>query len=429
MSLYCRTCGYRARNLKALRAHERRHATTTNDTVFSGEEDCCDLFSSVSSLHPDDLDSSMIDTDYRIAMDETLLSAGINSLSLSRGNIDEDHDSIPNQQQIGLEVADQSTTSFDYDGPPIPNYSSSDSSSSANSDEYSSSSSDSTSSFWSVTSGNDPHSSLSFSFDPQSPAKGWDEENVPALDKVMAQSSELLSILKKTNAPLSLYSQISGWCQQHFDVQLPKRSNVLKYLSRRYRHDGIWPIRKACYLPGSQRTVSVVVFDLEASLQSLLSDPVLMQPENLTIDLHDPHKFPEVDEDLFDDITSGYMYELGYNEYCDNDARAVGAFLILFSDSTAIDMHGNLTSEPVTFTLSLFKASVRKRPEAWRVLGYIRNKQTKLEESEAVHDIDGLESVEDVPQEADIPGKDVLICPALLLLLFCIINFLRCLCC
>ncbi len=47
--------------------------------------------------------------------------------------------------------------------------------------------------------------------------------------------------------------------------------------------------------------------------------------------------------------------------------------LVLFGNKLHTDLHGMLSVEPVTCTLSLFNRSARNLPEFWRLLGYIPN--------------------------------------------------------
>lgn len=336
----------------------------------------------------------------QIAMDETLLSTTFNDLSMMSNNSeesgghrmmegDEMHPKPYDDDDLSIDISFASSSTHD-------------SFSLFSLDERNSSDSFVLEDFFGSSNLSHEHGGpFNVTFNPRPP----DEDGIEPLDELMVQSADLLSILKKSNAPLQLYNKIADWCKRYYSVALPKRSSVLKYFSSRYNLDRLWPIKKPCYLPGSGKIVSVVVFDMKASLESLLSDPVLMSPDNLTIDLNDPHKYPPVNDAFYDELTSGSCYEKGYKKYCANDPAAVGAFLVCFSDSTPIDMHGHLSNEPITYTLSIFKENIRKRPEAWRVMGYVRNKQTKLEETEADRDIENLDDINELPKQSGINGK------------------------
>ena len=47
--------------------------------------------------------------------------------------------------------------------------------------------------------------------------------------------------------------------------------------------------------------------------------------------------------------------------------------LVLFRDKSHTDLHGLMSMEPVSFTLSLFNRSSRNLPQFWRLLGYVPN--------------------------------------------------------
>ena len=47
--------------------------------------------------------------------------------------------------------------------------------------------------------------------------------------------------------------------------------------------------------------------------------------------------------------------------------------LILYLDALVVDAYGNLSLEPVTFTLGIFKRFLRHHGKAWRTLGFIED--------------------------------------------------------
>ena len=211
------------------------------------------------------------------------------------------------------------------------------------------------------------------------------------IPKDMSSAVDLLFILRKSGVPLSCFGKIREWVHSNHDVDLPTRDGVFKYFTRRYDLEDLWPRSKACYLPGQERKVPLVYHSAEAAIRSLLSNPVLMQPENLNIDLDDPHKAPEITPYIHD-VTSGTVYQMGWKEYCHDSPKKVPCFVIPFIDSSPLDIHGNIQLFPVPFTLSIFKESVRRRPEAWATLFYVRNRETLVVESEL--GVEGLEGGE-----------------------------------
>jgi hypothetical protein len=75
---------------------------------------------------------------------------------------------------------------------------------------------------------------------------------------------------------------------------------------------------------------------------------------------------------LFDDINSGTVYYDAWLKHCPPGSRKVLLPLIFFIDKTFLDKKGKLNSEPITFTLGIFKRFVRNNnPHAWRSIGMV----------------------------------------------------------
>jgi hypothetical protein len=221
----------------------------------------------------------------------------------------------------------------------------------------------------------------------------------------MAAAVDLLGILRRSAASISLYKQTQEWFKTHYMQPLPSRAQVMRYLAHRYNCTNLWPKKTTCFLRGSQKHIPIVVHDVSASLNSLLSDPVLMQQKNLTIDLQNPHSYPTHDAQSYDEVCSGYVFRMGYQHYCEGEQTAVPCFLICFLDESNIDFHGHLSLHPLSYTLSIFKADIRKQPQAWRALGYLPNKASKLAANELSSGCDGLNHVPQRHAEANVKGK------------------------
>lgn len=100
----------------------------------------------------------------------------------------------------------------------------------------------------------------------------------------------------------------------------------------------------------------------------------LMNPDNLLIDLSGPieidttRSFKEMgDTDTRD------VYQNGLKIYIKDKEKEIQIPIYFFIDRTHTDKNGRLTVEPVSFTLGIFKQSVRRTAAAWRTIGYIVN--------------------------------------------------------
>ena len=200
-----------------------------------------------------------------------------------------------------------------------------------------------------------------------------------SIPPAMAKGVELLLTLRRSNAPLMLYKSITDLMNEWYGDPLPSRKKVFQFFRDRYRMGNLMPRRLPCWLPGSQRRVHVVVNDAEEAIKALLSNPSLMQPENLNIDLDDPLRAPE-DDEYVGELPTGSVYRKAFYMYC--NGQRVPCFVLLFFDSSNVDLHGHLIIEHVTMSLSIFNEETRKRPEAWVTLGYIFNKNARLSEKD-----------------------------------------------
>jgi hypothetical protein len=160
----------------------------------------------------------------------------------------------------------------------------------------------------------------------------------------------------------------------------------------RFNLDGLYPKNVPVYLPGREEQVNVAVHDFETCLFSLLSNPSLMQQEHLLFDPHNPQEYTgctgnndddnEDGEDntdanqQFGDVNQSRCFRLGRKEYCMKPEDFLCP-LIFFIDGTPIDVHGNLSMEPVQMTLGIFNQQARTRPEFWVTIGYVNSDKTK----------------------------------------------------
>jgi hypothetical protein len=121
---------------------------------------------------------------------------------------------------------------------------------------------------------------------------------------------------------------------------------------------------------------TVPVFDARAMILSLLHDPALMKKENIA-DGYNIFTGEEWDDEAcnnnYGEIHTGDAWTPARLRYCGIECKYMPIALVLFGDKSHTDLHGMLSVEPVSFTLSLFNQRARNLPEFWRVLGYIPN--------------------------------------------------------
>ncbi len=200
---------------------------------------------------------------------------------------------------------------------------------------------------------------------------------------------DLLNILSKPGVPKGLFDKVWNWAKlaSHRKVSFDDgttRDSLIKSLYQRYDMSRSIPKTDTLKLPSCGRLVKVVVHDFIEQLYSLLSDKDLMRPENLIFGHEDsPFQAPpsrRTNNYTISDIDDGTLYRKAYRQFVQAPGRDVVCPIILFIDKTHIDEKGNLTLEPVTFSLGILTKEARTLPHAWRPLGYMNNqKQMKGE--------------------------------------------------
>ncbi|KAI2511944.1 hypothetical protein MHU86_2460 [Fragilaria crotonensis] len=191
---------------------------------------------------------------------------------------------------------------------------------------------------------------------------------------------ELLQLLTDLKAPLKSFSLILNWAAKSnesghfFKVGCqPSREKVIRKLYQRYNMNGLIPKEKQLYLPYSKRTVSMVYFDAAEVFASLLSCPTLNRDEYFLFDdQKDPFAEPSKSGDI-GDINTGRCYQKTYNALVKKRDRDMILPSILAMDKTHIDLAGHLQMEPITISHGLLKHSMRSKPIAMRILGYINH--------------------------------------------------------
>ena len=122
--------------------------------------------------------------------------------------------------------------------------------------------------------------------------------------------------------------------------------------------------------------VTVPVFDAKAMILSILHDPVLMKEENFA-EGYDIFTGAEIEgcaaNNKYGEIHTGDAWKPALTRFCGSNGEYMPIALVLFGDKSHTDLHGLLSVEPVSFTLSLFNRSARNLPQFWRLLGYVPN--------------------------------------------------------
>jgi hypothetical protein len=207
--------------------------------------------------------------------------------------------------------------------------------------------------------------------------KMWDE-----MDPTQKTCIDLLNICK--GKEVGLVDKIMKWMwrsllQYNLEVkpqtEPPTREASLSDLMDSYGYKSLKARKIEVTLPRTGKTVKLMQFPFGPMLASLLSDPVSMQPENITIDPKDPFKQPKFggDDGCLGDFNTGEVHCNAWKRLCGEGTEKILAEISIFVDKTHLDARGKHTLEPIIFTTGVFNADYRNKPESWRPLGYIPN--------------------------------------------------------
>jgi hypothetical protein len=209
---------------------------------------------------------------------------------------------------------------------------------------------------------------------------------------------ELLHLLQKSNAPISMYDKVQKWARKSFAINQDvfswshmSRKKVLQLVEKKFDAAGWYPQSSTLYLPYANRRITIQTYDFSQAVYSLLTDPVLMREENLDLatlgDQEDNPLYPfpkpamystRTRDFEFKEFTDGELYCIAYDKYCreknvNSSLLHMPLIIICQLDKTFIDSKGKLTLEPFKISLHIFKEKVRRLDIAWRPLGYISN--------------------------------------------------------
>lgn len=192
---------------------------------------------------------------------------------------------------------------------------------------------------------------------------------------------ELANILREVKAPLHTYDKILKWSKSCADVPMdfaPTYKTLIRKMSERCGLNGIFPKNINVSLPSGNQ-IKVTKFSFVSNLFSLLSNEILMKPENLIFG-NDPFKrVPEHGPDhIYDDIETTNWYLKTQKSYCTSINNVIVP-MIFFIDKTQVKAKN---IEPISFTLGIFRRHVRRKPMAWRNFGLIPGKIGDSESSE-----------------------------------------------
>ena len=114
------------------------------------------------------------------------------------------------------------------------------------------------------------------------------------------------------------------WNQTNRDATQTRKS-TLTFLSKFFGTSDLIPHPKEVKLTDGSR-VTVPIYDFKTVFERMITDPDLVNDDNLIQDNFDPKTWRPIKscsdfgpDDLIGDLTTGYLYEEGVKRYCDGD--------------------------------------------------------------------------------------------------------------
>ena len=200
---------------------------------------------------------------------------------------------------------------------------------------------------------------------------------------------ELEQILHKSGASLGLFDKVMAWATEN-QSSLPERTLQLSRTrlyntcreklygsdhekKKEFKVSANPPKIVSVKLP-SKRTINVATFSFIEHLTSMLSSKELMAEENLIFERkpNDPFHVPR-DNERYGDVHHCKYWDDTFDMLINDPTKEILCPLILYLDALVVDAYGNLSLEPVTFTLGIFKRFLRHHAKAWRTLGFIED--------------------------------------------------------
>lgn len=204
----------------------------------------------------------------------------------------------------------------------------------------------------------------------------------PVLSAVYKLQIELNTLFDKNKASLQMYDELIDLLNGYISspefsrmATLCRRKQFMKNTERIFHIESMRPRYGNVRL--EDKTIATVpTFDARSMILSLLHDPKLMRNENIAPG-YNIFTGEELEgwecNDCYGEIHTGSTWKQAVSRYCGIHGKYMPLALVLFGDKSHTDLHGSLSVEPVSFTLSLFNQASRNLPEFWRLLGYIPN--------------------------------------------------------
>jgi hypothetical protein len=161
-------------------------------------------------------------------------------------------------------------------------------------------------------------------------------------------------LCSQADVPLYFFESVLKWAAAsskagvNFSSDCQTWDKYLTELSFRYKMEQLQPIQKSILLSDGITVMPGTCFNFLDQIRSLLDDQWLVTQENCLFSFKDPCAIQMVSDVRGDLNQSGFWYET-QRAQC-TTCSDFFAPLVVFVDSTPVDMYGKVNVEPVMFT-------------------------------------------------------------------------------
>ena len=198
-------------------------------------------------------------------------------------------------------------------------------------------------------------------------------QNLCPLTPELEAGIELMSMLGDARVPLHMYEKVFKWHLRHLKATgfIPQNALLEKLRIRHHLVDSRPQVLETITLPHSKARVNLVAHSFHAQVQSLLTDPRILDSDYLFFDKNNPFQPPPAEFTHVGDVNSGLAYRETYKRLIKDPNKQVLLPVIFYMDGAVTGQYDSLPIEVLKFTLGIFKQEARNRKCAWRELGYV----------------------------------------------------------
>lgn len=206
--------------------------------------------------------------------------------------------------------------------------------------------------------------------------------HLDGISKEEEDALNLLRILRKSKASLTMYEQIMEWHLKSKGVlhewekvsgtsHFLSRRKLFDKLARRYNKQDGYNMKMELVLPYSKAKVNVIYNDLQKVIQSLLTDPRIMANDYLFNDKDNIFAPPPTESKYIGDINTGNAYRKTYERLITNPQKQILLPIIPYQDGCATGQFTDLKVTAFQITLGIFNRNARDKRFCWRTIGYL----------------------------------------------------------